>query len=78
MFLILRSLLQPKGVGRLVALLAFVLMLIVLIPCGMMEEGFRVLGVATVTVYSGVALLRMIHGNKPIKINIASCSYLPI
>lgn len=77
MFLILWSFLQPKGVGRLIALLALVLLLIVLIPSWMMEEGLRVLAVTTVAIYSRVVLLWRIHGNKPIKFNIASCSHLP-
>ena len=76
--LILRCLLQPKGVGGLIALLALVLLLIVLIPSGMMEECFGVLGISTVAVNSGVVLLVRVHANKPIKINKTSCRYLPI
>lgn len=78
MFLILGRLLQPKRVGRLIALLAFVFLLIVLIPGGMMEEGFGVFGIPTVAINSGVVLLMRVHANKPIKINKASCRYLPI
>lgn len=77
MLLILRCLLQPKGVGGLIALLALVLLLIVLIPSGMVEECFGVLGVPTVAVNSGVVLLVRVHANKTIKINKASCRYLP-
>ena len=67
--LVLGSLLEPEGVGRLVALLAFVLVLVVLVPSWMMEEGFGVLGVATVAINGGAVLLCRVHGNKTIKIN---------
>ena len=76
--LILWSLLEPEGVDRLIALLALVLVLVVLVPGGMMEEGFGVLGVATVAINGGAVLLCRVHGNKTIKINMASCIYLSI